>query len=252
MEVTRFSRPGNVRVAPLTTWTGAFSPSVLGSISTDAMYRWIMPYDWSSAHSCETAGPMPQLYASSRLPSAPPDGAVRATRPIEHVAKRDEVDRDVAIEAQTGHLAHFVLGSFAAAVGPGVVRGHAADDVGVRHLERCVDLVDPDTTGIALQVHVHDQVARYRGHHHAVGRRVDGYRHDRVGQEGRVVLISAHAQQQHVDLVPVLELVCDRARRGLDGLHHLSDRVDVVAGGRGHEVVEPLVRERGAKDDRED
>ena len=167
---------------------------------------------------------------------------------VDHVAKRLEVDRDEPVERQPGDLADLVLGRHSAAVLAAVLLGDTADDVRVRDLVRGVDLVRPDPVRVALEVHVDHEVARDRKHHHAVGDGVDADGHDRVGQIGRVVLIAAATQQEHVDPLAVLELVRDRAGRRIDRLDHLADRVDVVASGGGDEVVESLVGQRRPDD----
>ena len=142
-----------------------------------------------------------------------------------------------------------MLGRMAAAVAALVLRSNAADDGHIGNLVRRVDLVDPDAVGIALKVHADREVTRDGHHRHAVAAGVDGHCHDRVSQEWRVVLITATTEQKNVYLLPVLQLVGDRARRGLDRLHDLADRIDVVTGCGRDEVIEPLVRESGRDDD---
>src|SRR5580704_12889476 len=69
---------------------------------------------------------------------------IDSTERVDHVAKRDEVDSDVAIERYPGDLAHLVLRRISAATATGVLRSHAADDVGVRNLVRSVYFLVPD------------------------------------------------------------------------------------------------------------
>src|SRR5713101_4708017 len=173
---------------------------------------------------------------------------VDATEGVHHVAERDEVDGDVTVKGETGHLPHLVLGRIPPAVAALELRGDAADDADVRNLICRIDLVDPDAAGVVLKVHADDEVAGDGNHRDSIAGRVDGYRHDRVGQEGRVVLITAHSQQEDVYVLSVLELVGDGALRRLDGLHDLADGIDVAAGRAVDEVVEALVRERGGDD----
>src|SRR5579859_6255120 len=68
---------------PLANWTGAFSASTDWSMKTDEMYWWIIRNEGSSAHSWDAYWPRPQSPLYRKLPSAAPEGAVRATRMIE-------------------------------------------------------------------------------------------------------------------------------------------------------------------------
>ncbi len=176
---------------------------------------------------------------------------IDSTKCVDHVAKRHEVDRDVPVEREPRHRADLVLRRVSTAGATGVLRGDAADDVGVRNLVSGVDLLVPDPAWRVLKVHRYREVARNRREHHPIACRVDGDGHDRVRQVGRVVLIAAHPEQQDVDLLAVLKLVRDRALRRLDRLHDLTDRVDVMPRGRGDEIVNALVREGGADDHRQ-
>src|SRR6202521_1768143 len=69
---------------------------------------------------------------------------VDSTKRVHHVAKRYEVDCDVPVECQTGHGANLMLGRVSTAGPAGVLRGDAADDVGVRNLVGGVDFLVPD------------------------------------------------------------------------------------------------------------
>src|SRR5260370_42014913 len=109
-----------------------------------------------------------------------------------------------------------------------VLGGDAADDADVGNLVSRIDLVGPDAARIRLQVHADDEVAGDGDHGDAIAGWVDGYRHDRVGQIWSVVLITAPTDQGYVDLLAVLQLVRDRARRRLDRLHDLADRIDIA------------------------
>src|ERR1700682_4393323 len=136
---------------------------------------------------------------------------VDSAQRVDHVAKSDEVDGDVPVEGEPGHLAHLVLGGMPTAVAPGEFRGDAADDVRVRHLVGGVDLVGPDPAGRRLKVHAYYKVSGDGKETHSIGRGVDGGGHDRIGEVRCVVLLAAHAEHQDVDLLAVLELVSDGA-----------------------------------------
>src|SRR5438445_11006565 len=95
------------------------------------------------------------------------------TQRVDHVAKRYEVDGDVAVKGQAGDLAHLVFCSVTPAVGAGVLGRDAADDARVRHFVRRVDLLRPEALRVGLRVHVHGEVARDGGDHAPVRRRPD-------------------------------------------------------------------------------
>ena len=142
-----------------------------------------------------------------------------------------------------------MLGSLATCIAPCICLGDAADDVRERHLVGGIDLVGPRPAGGVLEIHVDHEVPRYRSEHHAVAGGIDGHRHARVGQVWGVVLVAAPAKQKDVDPLAVLQLVCDGARRRLDRLDDLAQRIEVLPGDPGHEVVEPLIGQGCAHED---
>src|SRR5258706_14498982 len=68
---------------------------------------------------------------------------VGSAESVDHVAKRDEVHRDVSIEREPGDLADLVLRGLSPTIASRVLRRYAADDVGVRNLVRGIYLVGP-------------------------------------------------------------------------------------------------------------
>src|SRR5207249_5843179 len=67
---------------------------------------------------------------------------------VDHVAEGDKVDRDVTVEGQPCDLSDLMLRRETATVDARVLLGDAADDAGVRHFVRRVDLVGPDPARI--------------------------------------------------------------------------------------------------------
>src|SRR5258708_33783379 len=63
---------------------------------------------------------------------------------VDHVAKRFEVDRDVAVEVKACDLADLMLCGISAAMGSGELWRDTANDVHIRYLIRRVDLLRPD------------------------------------------------------------------------------------------------------------